>query len=105
MVNKNKGRRFSLPTEVLNNRAIWHFSTRMDKTDYCRKIDSLGRLVVPSKLRTELAIQEGQAFDFFKHQDEEGNLYLCIQIPQASQKEQIKQAIELLAKNGIDIVK
>ena len=37
----------------------------MRKTDYSRKLDALGRLVLPSPLREQLNIECGVPYDFY----------------------------------------
>lgn len=50
----------------------------MVQTEYQRRMDASGRLVIPAKLRDELCIQVGDTFDFFVH-ELDGKKYLCIE--------------------------
>lgn len=40
----------------------------MRDTEYSRRLDSSGRLVVPSKLREELRMEVGDEYVFFIHE-------------------------------------
>ena len=72
----------------------------MVETGFGRKLDSCGRLVLPSKLREKMNLVIGETYQFYTHQ--EGNkTYLCIECP--GKQDEIDFAIELLKKNGIRI--
>lgn len=54
----------------------------MLKTEFARKLDSTGRLVIPSKLRDYLGMKTGQLFTFYIQKEEEnGDVYLCVKCP------------------------
>lgn len=72
----------------------------MIETQYARRLDTSGRLVIPSKLREELGLTIGETYVFFKH-EENGKIYLCIECPE--QETEIEKAIKLLQANGIKI--
>ena len=74
--------------------------SRMLDTQYSRRLDSLGRLVLPKKLRDELGLEAGTEYTFYKHEFE-GKVYLCIEAPGA--KSEIEKALELLKQNGYNI--
>jgi bifunctional DNA-binding transcriptional regulator/antitoxin component of YhaV-PrlF toxin-antitoxin module len=42
----------------------------MRQTEYSRRLDSSGRLVVPAKLREELQMETGDEYHFFIHEHE-----------------------------------
>lgn len=44
---------------------------RIDKTDFSRKIDSVGRIVVPAKLRERLGLETGNTMDYYLIYDKE----------------------------------
>ena len=69
----------------------------MQATKYARKLDSVGRLVIPSRLREELRIEPNETFTFYTH-EAEGKIYLCIECPTAASE--LEKAMELLEKNG-----
>ena len=64
----------------------------MQATKYARKLDSVGRLVIPSRLR-----EPNETFTFYTH-EAEGKIYLCIECPTAASE--LEKAMELLEKNG-----
>ena len=53
----------------------------MLKTEFARKLDSTGRLVIPSKLRDYLGMETGQLFNFYIQKEENGDVYLCVKCP------------------------
>ena len=69
-------------------------------TQYSRRLDSLGRLVLPKRLREELGLEPGTEYTFYKH-EYEGKVYLCIEAPGA--KSEVEKAIEVLKMNGYNI--
>ena len=74
----------------------------MTKTPYARKLDNTGRLIIPSQLRKELSIQDGETYDFYIHEFD-GETYLCIKCD--VQDLEVKRAKELLEKHGYKIFK
>lgn len=72
----------------------------MKQTEYARRLDSSGRLVIPSKLREELQIETGDAFDFFIH-EQDGKKYLCIECFRL--ENEIEKAKRILREAGIKI--
>lgn len=73
----------------------------MKTTQYARKIDSLGRIVIPSKLRQELNLNADEVFPFFIHEEPDGKVYLCIECPNA--ESEIAKAKALLEKIGMTV--
>jgi len=72
----------------------------MKATEYARKIDSTGRLIIPSHLREQLDIRTGDVMDFFIHEDG-GRTFLCIECPRI--ENQIEKAKRILRENGIEV--
>ena len=72
----------------------------MVETGFGRKLDSCGRLVLPSKLREKMNLVIGETYQFYTH-EEGGKTYLCIECP--GNQDEVDFAIELLKKNGIKI--
>ena len=70
----------------------------MKQTEYARRLDSSGRLVIPSKLREELNIQVGDTFDFFIH-EQDGKKYLCIECFRL--ENEIEKAKRVLKEAGL----
>jgi len=71
----------------------------MVETEYARRIDSSGRLVLPAKLRETLNLNVGDVCTFFLHDEPDGKRYLCIECP--DYVNEIEYAKEILRKNGI----
>ena len=55
----------------------------MLKTAYTRKLDTVGRLMIPSKLREELHMVNGHNYEFYID-EVDGKTFLCIECPEAS---------------------
>lgn len=53
---------------------------RIDKTDFSRKIDAVGRIVVPAKLRERLGLEIGNTMDYYLIYDKEDK-YLAFKCP------------------------
>ena len=70
----------------------------MECTEYSRKVDTSGRLVVPSKLREILNIKVGDMHLFYTHEFE-GDKYLCIKL--RPKESEIEEAKRLLREAGI----
>ena len=73
----------------------------MKKTDFARYLDSVGRLVIPSKLRTQLHLDTGTECVFYIYEDN-GETYLCIKCPK--QETELERAIKIIQQNGLKIV-
>ena len=70
----------------------------MKTTNEFRKVDSSGRLVIPSKIREELFIEVGDNYEFFIHEVGEKK-YLCIECYKAN--DQIERAKKILRDAGL----
>lgn len=75
--------------------------SRMNETGYMRCLDSVGRLVIPSKLRTQLNLGSGTECKFYTTEFE-GNTYLCIKCP--TQLTDLERAMQIVQQNGFKIV-
>ena len=73
----------------------------MTNTNLMRRVDSLGRLVIPIKLREKLGLETGFECNFFTHEDN-GKTYLCIECPE--QETDLQRALKIIEKNGLKIV-
>lgn len=49
----------------------------MESTQYSRKLDGQGRIMLPIRLREELGLKTGVEYAFYLH-EEKGSKYLCI---------------------------
>lgn len=72
----------------------------MRSTGITRKMDNLGRLVIPSGLRNELNLKENEQYEFFV-KDDDGEIYLCIKCENADPA--IEHAKRILQQAGIKI--
>lgn len=66
-------------------------------TQYARKLDSSGRLVIPARLREELGLHQGDLCQFYLH-EENGKRYLCVEV-----ENEIEQAKRMLEENGYKV--
>lgn len=73
----------------------------MEKTKYARKIDSMGRITIPIRLREELGLEIGEIYDYYTTMVD-GKKFLCIECPGPSQIE-IEKAKEILKSAGLTI--
>ena len=73
----------------------------MKETEYSRRLDSSGRLVIPSKLREELRMEVGDEYAFYIHEFE-GRTYLCVECYR--KENEIERAKRILAEAGIKIL-
>jgi bifunctional DNA-binding transcriptional regulator/antitoxin component of YhaV-PrlF toxin-antitoxin module len=73
----------------------------MKKTQCSRLLDSLGRIVVPKKLRDTYGIETGQEFEFLLH-EQNGKRYLCLELPEP-QSEEIQKAKAMLERAGYTV--
>lgn len=62
----------------------------MKNLNYSRKIDTLGRVVIPSKLRDIFGIQPGDEIEFFSI-EVDGLRYLCIPCPHAAPSRDLEE--------------
>lgn len=72
----------------------------MKSTNATRKIDSTGRILIPSYLRDELGFETGEEYTFYKH-IHEGKLYLCLECKNFDLDEEIRKARKLLAEHHL----
>jgi len=70
----------------------------MKETEYSRRLDSSGRLVVPAKLREELRMEVGDDYTFYIH-EHEGRTYLCVEC--FRKEDEIERAKRILREAGI----
>lgn len=70
----------------------------MKETEFCRRVDSSGRLVIPSKLREQLKIESGDEYTFYVH-EENGRTYLCVECFRI--EDEIEKAKRVLREAGL----
>ncbi len=72
----------------------------MNDLNCSRRLDSLGRIVFPKKLRALFGMEEGTEYQFYSH-EEDGKTYLCIEVSNA--ESEIEKAKALLEKAGYQV--
>ena len=70
----------------------------MRKTEYSRRLDASGRLVIPVKLREEMKMENGDEYEFFIH-EHNGRKFLCIECFRI--EDEIEKAKRILREAGI----
>jgi len=73
----------------------------MIDTQYSRRLDTLGRLVIPKRLREQYGLVEGIEHTFYEHEFE-GDKYLCIKLPKPGEEE-LQRAKDILQKAGYQV--
>lgn len=73
---------------------------KITTTDYTRKLDSAGRMVIPSKLRDTLGLCTGDELEFYLV-EEDGRTYLAVECPKM--ESEIERAKRVLREAGIQI--
>lgn len=71
----------------------------MESTGLTRKLDSMGRFVIPRKLRDEMGLITGQEYSFYTLEDDEGRKFICIECPGIDQKT-LEEARRIVEKYG-----
>ena len=69
-----------------------------EPTEYSRKLDTVGRLVIPSKLRKEMRLELGEEYPFYTGVDEHGQSWLCIAC--RGVETEVDKAKRILEENG-----
>ena len=72
----------------------------MEDTGYSRKLDSTGRLVIPTKLREKMSMMVGNEYHFFTHEDDTGRRFICIECPGIDEK-MLEEARRIIEKYGM----
>ena len=73
----------------------------MKKTDFARRLDSTGRIVIPSRLRQQIGMQENETYDFYTL-EQDGKLFLCIEC--GTVEDELTKAMQIAQKHGMKIV-
>ena len=53
----------------------------MEKTKYARKVDAMGRITIPIRLREQVGIKIGEIYEYSIFEID-GSTYLCIECPE-----------------------
>lgn len=70
----------------------------MKQTEFARRVDSSGRIIIPSQLRDQLDIRPGDTHEFFIH-EHEGKTFLCIECFRV--EDEVEKAKRILKEAGI----
>lgn len=77
------------------------FLARMKETQFARRLDTSGRLVIPIRLREELNLKIGDTYSFFIY-EENDEKYLCVKCPKA--ETELEKAMKIIQQNGMKVV-
>ena len=72
----------------------------MESTGFSRKLDSTGRLVIPTKLREKMGMMTGKEYNFYVHEAEDGRRFICIECPGIDEKT-LEEARRIVEKYGM----
>ena len=72
----------------------------MKQTEYSRKVDSNGRIIIPAQLRDELDIRPSDTLDFFIH-EHDNRTFLCVECFRV--EDEIERAKRILKEAGIKV--
>ena len=72
----------------------------MQSTGYSRKLDSTGRLVIPTKLREQMGLETGQEYSFYTLETDDGRKFICIECP-GIDEQTLEEARRIVAKYGM----
>ena len=70
----------------------------MKQTEHSRKVDSNGRIIIPSQLRDQLDIRPGDLLEFYIHEDN-GRTFLCVEC--ARVEDEVERAKRVLREAGL----
>lgn len=76
----------------------------MIDTGYSRKLDTMGRIMLPKPLREQMGLIIGQEYNFFKFEDEQGRKFICIECPGIDEAT-LEEARRIVQKYGLKIDK
>lgn len=72
----------------------------MESTGFTRKMDAMGRFVIPRKLREEMGLMTGQEYSFYTLEDDEGRKFICIECP-GIDEQTLEEARRIVQKYGM----
>lgn len=67
----------------------------MTETQFSRKLDSTGRIMIPVKLREQMNLTPGQVY-YFSTMEENGRKYICIDCGPAVTNEELEEAMRII---------
>lgn len=75
----------------------------MTPTQFSRKLDSSGRIMIPVKLREQMNLQPGQVY-YFSTMEENGHKFICIDCGPAISNEELDEAMRIIRASGLKIM-
>lgn len=75
----------------------------MKATQFSRKLDGQGRLMIPIRLREQVNLTIGKEYNFFIH-EENGHIYICVDCGEAPKTMDLEEAKRIIQENGLKIV-
>lgn len=72
----------------------------MESTGYSRKLDTMGRIMLPKPLREQLRLVIGEEYEFFRYEDKDGHTFLCIKCPEIDEAT-LEEARRIVQKYGM----
>jgi bifunctional DNA-binding transcriptional regulator/antitoxin component of YhaV-PrlF toxin-antitoxin module len=75
---------------------------RMTETSYTRKLDSVGRIMIPIRLREQMGLQLGNEYRF-AWTEENGRSYICIDCGPSKAAIRLEEAKDILRRHGMEI--
>ena len=74
----------------------------MTVTQYSRKLESTGRIMIPIRLREQMGLVPGHVYNFFIH-EENGKRYICMECPALDNQLSLEEAKRIIEANGMKI--
>lgn len=75
----------------------------MTETQFSRKLDSNGRIMIPVKLREQMNLNPGQVY-YFSTLEANGRKYICIDCGPAISNEELDKAMQIVQASGLKVV-
>ena len=77
---------------------------KVEETTYFRKIDTAGRIIIPSKLRTTYNISEGTELQYHIICDDDNTYYLAVKVKEPAQEAEADEVQKLIKEYGLDTI-
>lgn len=76
---------------------------KVEETTYFRKVDSVGRITIPMKLRNTYHISEGAELQYHSIIDDNGDYFIALKVAEPSQEAEADEVNKLLQEHGLTI--
>ena len=77
---------------------------KVEETTFFRRIDTAGRIIIPSKLRTTYNISEGTELQYHIICDDDNTYYLAVKVKEPTQEAEADEVNKLIEKYGLDAI-